>query len=106
MNMKNRLFDKLYKAAEAVLDATRKPYREKAICRAFEELGDRYAMECDTVEAKLVELRHKLANAADAKEAESIIRTIAETRLEIADVKAFCEIVNDEETIMFSEASE
>lgn len=99
---KKTLFDTLYAAAEGVVQTMQKPAREKMIRRVAERLSDEVEDQRIELEAKLMELRHRLANVKDEDEARAIYKEIVFARAELVEAQSLAADVLAERAALFA----
>ena len=103
---KKTLFDKLYGAGEAVVQAMQKPFRIKLVKRVAEKFQDKVEDLKITKANELSDLRHRLVNTKNEDEAYTVYTQIADIRREIAEAEALAEAAFAEQTELFSEVDE
>jgi K+-sensing histidine kinase KdpD len=101
--MAKNLFDKLYAAGEAVVQAVNKPMRKKMLLRAAERVADDLESKCIAYEVKEQELLHSLANCEDEDKAIRLYKELAMLNRETEEAAALVSTVLGMKSKLFEE---
>ena len=99
--MAKNLFDKLYAAGEAVVQAVSKPFREKMLIRAADRVSDDLESQKIKMEVQEQELLHSLANCEDEDQATRIYKQIANLHRETEEAALLVDVVKSTKKKLF-----
>ena len=99
--MAKTLFDKLYAAGEAVVQAVNKPMRRKMLLRAAERVADDLESKKIAFEVKEQEILHSLANCEDEDKAIRLYKELANLSRDTEEAAALVATVQASKAKLF-----